>query len=70
VALDFYMAAADKPILARPAVRAMFAEDLRETFRHGPRAFTEDLAILARPWRFRWTRCARRWRSGTALTTG
>jgi pimeloyl-ACP methyl ester carboxylesterase len=44
------MAPVDKEILARPAVRAMFCRDLREAFRQGPRAFAEDLSLLARPW--------------------
>jgi pimeloyl-ACP methyl ester carboxylesterase len=44
------MAPVDRAILARPEVRAMFCEDLREAFRQGPTAFVEDLCLLARPW--------------------
>ena len=44
------MAPVDRAILARPAVRAMFCGDLGEAFRQGPRAFVEDLSLLARPW--------------------
>ena len=46
------MAAADRPILARPEVRAMFAQDYQAAFAQGVRAFSEDLAILAAPWGF------------------
>jgi len=45
------MAPVDRKILARPAVRAMFCDDLGEAFRQGPRAFVEDLSRLAGPWR-------------------
>jgi pimeloyl-ACP methyl ester carboxylesterase len=48
--LALCMAPADKPILARSAVRAMFAEDLHEAFRQGTHAFFEDLGLIARPW--------------------
>lgn len=46
------MAPADRPILARPEVRAMFAQDLREAFRHGVEAFVADLRLVGRPWGF------------------
>jgi pimeloyl-ACP methyl ester carboxylesterase len=46
------MDAADRPILARPAVRAMFAEDYRTAFAQGMDAFVADLAVLASPWGF------------------
>jgi pimeloyl-ACP methyl ester carboxylesterase len=46
------MAPADRPILARPAVRAMFAEDYRAAFAQGMDAFAADLAIMASPWGF------------------
>jgi pimeloyl-ACP methyl ester carboxylesterase len=45
-----HMAAADRPILARPAVREMYARDLPEAFRQGPSAMIEDLALLSAPW--------------------
>lgn len=44
------MPPSDRLILARPEVRAMFAQDLREAFRQGADAFIDDLALLARPW--------------------
>ncbi len=46
------MNAADREILARPAVRAMFAEDLREAFAQSGAAFAQDLALIAAPWPF------------------
>jgi pimeloyl-ACP methyl ester carboxylesterase len=45
--------AADRLTLARPAVRAMFADDLPEAFRQGVGAFAHDLRLLAGPWGFR-----------------
>lgn len=47
-----HMDPADRPILARPAVRAMFAQDYQAAFAQGLGAFAEDLAILASPWGF------------------
>jgi pimeloyl-ACP methyl ester carboxylesterase len=46
-----HMGPPDRPILARPEMRAMLAEDLREAFRQGTRPVVEDLALVARPWR-------------------
>jgi pimeloyl-ACP methyl ester carboxylesterase len=46
------MNASDRQILARPAVRAMFAEDFREAFSQSGAAFAQDLAVIAAPWRF------------------
>jgi pimeloyl-ACP methyl ester carboxylesterase len=42
--------AADREILARPAVRAMFAEDLREAFSQSGAAFAQDLTVIAARW--------------------
>lgn len=47
-----HMNPADRKILARPAVRAMFAEDLREAFAQSSGALVQDLAIIAAPWSF------------------
>jgi pimeloyl-ACP methyl ester carboxylesterase len=47
-----HMDASDRPILARPAVRAMFAEDYPAAFAQGIRPTVEDLALLASPWGF------------------
>jgi pimeloyl-ACP methyl ester carboxylesterase len=44
------MAPRDRAILARPEVREMFAEDLREAFRQGTRGLLDDLGLIARPW--------------------
>lgn len=44
------LASSDGLILARPEVRAMFAQDLREAFHQGVDALVDDLALLARPW--------------------
>ena len=46
------MNAADREILARPAVRAMFAADLREAFAQSSAAFGRDLAVIAASWPF------------------
>jgi pimeloyl-ACP methyl ester carboxylesterase len=46
------MNAADREILARPAVRAMFVEDLREAFAQSSAALAQDLAIIAARWPF------------------
>ena len=46
------MAPADRPILARDAVRAMFAADYAAAFAQGVGAFAEDLALIAAPWGF------------------
>jgi pimeloyl-ACP methyl ester carboxylesterase len=45
-----HMAPADRPILARPEVRAMYARDLPEAFRQGTGAMVDDLSLLSRPW--------------------
>jgi pimeloyl-ACP methyl ester carboxylesterase len=52
--LAAHMAPPDRPILARPRIRAMLAQDLREAFRQGVDALVEDLGLLARPWGFGW----------------
>jgi pimeloyl-ACP methyl ester carboxylesterase len=44
------LAPVDARVLARPAVRAMFARDLAEAFRQGAAAMALDLALEARPW--------------------
>jgi len=46
------MNASDREILARPAVRAMFVEDLREAFAQSSGALVQDLAVIAAPWPF------------------
>jgi pimeloyl-ACP methyl ester carboxylesterase len=46
------MAPADRPILAREAVRAMFAADYAAAFAQGVDAFAQDLALIAAPWGF------------------
>lgn len=46
------MAPADRPILARDAVRAMFAADYAAAFAQGVDAFAQDLAAIAAPWGF------------------
>jgi len=46
------LCASDREILARPAVRAMFTEDLRATFSQSGAAFAQDLALIAAPWPF------------------
>lgn len=40
----------DQVILARPAVRAMLADDLAAAFQQGPRGPREDFVLTARPW--------------------
>ena len=57
-ALAWYMSPPDRPILARPEVRAVLAQDLREAFRQGARALVDDLVLLARPWGLSWDRVA------------
>lgn len=47
-----HMHPADRPILARPAVRAMFDEDYQAAFAQGIDAFVADLALVASPWGF------------------
>jgi pimeloyl-ACP methyl ester carboxylesterase len=47
-----HMDIADRPILARPAVRAMFAEDFQAAFAQGIRPTVDDLALLTSPWGF------------------
>jgi pimeloyl-ACP methyl ester carboxylesterase len=49
-AVASHLAAVDAQVLARPAVRAMFARDLAEAFRQGAAAMALDLALEARPW--------------------
>jgi len=44
------LCASDREILARPAVRAMFAEDLREAFLQSGAAFAQDLALISALW--------------------
>lgn len=47
-----HMDASDRPILARPAVRAMFAQDYPAAFAQGVAPMVADLALLASPWGF------------------
>lgn len=47
------LAPADRRVLARPEVRAMFVEDFRESARQGVRGYAHDISLLARPWGFR-----------------
>jgi pimeloyl-ACP methyl ester carboxylesterase len=47
-----HMDAADRPILARPAVRAMFAEDYAAAFAQDIQPMVDDLGLLASPWGF------------------
>ena len=42
----------DRQVLARPDVRAMFAEDLAEAFAQSSSAFTRDLALISGHWGF------------------
>jgi pimeloyl-ACP methyl ester carboxylesterase len=53
------MSRTDRQILARPEVRAIMLEDLRECFRQGSRGFTDDLHLTATDWPidFSKTRC-------------
>jgi pimeloyl-ACP methyl ester carboxylesterase len=44
--------ATDRELLADPAVRAMFAEDLAEAFAQSSAALVEDLALIATDWGF------------------
>lgn len=44
--------AADATILARPEVRAVLTDDLREAFRGGGRGAAHELALFGRPWGF------------------
>lgn len=44
--------ATDRALLARPDVRAMFAEDLAEAFAQSSGAFVDDLALVAADWNF------------------
>ena len=44
--------ALDRQVLASPAVRAMFAEDLAEAFAQSSHAFVRDLALIAGDWGF------------------
>lgn len=44
--------AADREVVARPEVRAMFTEDLAEAFAQSSGAFVRDLALIAGDWRF------------------
>jgi pimeloyl-ACP methyl ester carboxylesterase len=45
-----YLNPADRRLLERQDVRAMFAEDLAEAFAQSGAAFTRDLALIARDW--------------------
>jgi pimeloyl-ACP methyl ester carboxylesterase len=45
-----HMSAPDRPILARPQVRAMLERDVQAAFAQGPDAVLCDLALHARPW--------------------
>jgi pimeloyl-ACP methyl ester carboxylesterase len=49
-----HMSPADRPILARPEIRAMLAQDLAEAFRQGSRAFAQELALATSPWNLAW----------------
>jgi pimeloyl-ACP methyl ester carboxylesterase len=46
------MAPADRTILARAEVRAMFAADYAAAFAQGVGAFAQDLGVIAGPWGF------------------
>jgi pimeloyl-ACP methyl ester carboxylesterase len=46
------IAAPDRAVLARPAVRAMSLEAMGEAFRRGTWGAIGDIAVLARPWGF------------------
>jgi pimeloyl-ACP methyl ester carboxylesterase len=46
------MAPPDRPILARPAVQAMFARDYPAAFAQGVAPMVEDLALIASGWGF------------------
>jgi pimeloyl-ACP methyl ester carboxylesterase len=48
------MAPSDRTILARPEMRAMFAQDMAEAFRHGSGGFVQELALIASPWNLDW----------------
>jgi pimeloyl-ACP methyl ester carboxylesterase len=50
------MAPADRTVLARPDVRAVLAEDLREALRQGVDAILRDLVLFAKPWQLEWRR--------------
>lgn len=44
--------AADRAILAQPAIRALLVESTKEAFRSGTLGFAWDAAVLTRPWGF------------------
>ena len=48
------MAHSDRAILARPEMRAMFAQDMAEAFRQGSGGFVQELALIASPWNLDW----------------
>lgn len=43
---------ADRAVLRRPQIRALFADSLGEAFRQGPAGAVADLAAAVRPWPF------------------
>lgn len=47
------MPAVDQVVLARPGVRALLIDDVREALRHGVCGATQELTLLSRPWEFR-----------------
>jgi pimeloyl-ACP methyl ester carboxylesterase len=49
-AIAAHLSASDREVLSRPAVRAMFAEDLREAFSQSGAAFAQDFAVIGAPW--------------------
>ena len=43
----------DRAVLARPEIRAIFLNDLREAFRQGARGAIHELRVYSQPWGFR-----------------
>jgi pimeloyl-ACP methyl ester carboxylesterase len=48
------MVPADRAILGRSEMRAMFAQDMAEAFRQGSGCFVQELALIASPWKLDW----------------
>jgi pimeloyl-ACP methyl ester carboxylesterase/uncharacterized protein (DUF952 family) len=51
--LSYAAPPADRAVMARPEVRRMFVDDVRESFRQGSRGQAWEVALFARPWGFR-----------------
>jgi pimeloyl-ACP methyl ester carboxylesterase len=47
------MPAVDRVVLARPAVRALLIDDVREALCQGVSGATQELTLFSRPWEFR-----------------